>query len=180
MPETQVQSLCRDTPEKGMAIHSSIVAWKIPWTDEPGGLQSMGSQRVGHDCVTNTTGQAMLKILLLLKGTEYLQHKGSVRDGGYIWPPMFLVHLSPEPVVFLLLNVEDHRHWFLLNSCSNQYYSLLLRCSRSTQSPHRPLKHSFSSAFFLSFLPLPYSLLSHSPSCSNSLFLIYFSFQFVF
>ena len=179
MPETQVRSLCKDTPETGMAIHSSIFAWKIPWTDEPGGLQSMGSQTVGHDCVTNTTGQAMLKILLLLKGTEYLQHKGSVRDGSYIWPPMFLVHLSPEPVVFLLLTVEDHRHWILLNSCSDQYYSLLLRCSRFTQSPHRPLKHSFSSAFFF-FLPLPYSLLSHSPSCSNSLFLIYFSFQFVF
>ena len=35
-----------------MAIHSSILAWKIPWTEEPGGLQSMGSQRVGHDQVT--------------------------------------------------------------------------------------------------------------------------------
>ena len=35
--------------EKEMAIHSSILAWEIPWTEEPGGLQSMGSQRVGHD-----------------------------------------------------------------------------------------------------------------------------------
>jgi len=35
--------------EKGMAIHSSVLAWRIPWTEEPGGLQSMGSQRVGHD-----------------------------------------------------------------------------------------------------------------------------------
>ena len=35
--------------EKGMAIHSSILAWRTPWTEEPGGLQSMGSQRVGHD-----------------------------------------------------------------------------------------------------------------------------------
>ena len=35
--------------EKGMATHSSILAWRIPWTEEPGGLQSMGSQRVGHD-----------------------------------------------------------------------------------------------------------------------------------
>ena len=38
-----------------MAIHSSILAWRIPWTEEPGGLQSMGSQRVGHNWVTNTT-----------------------------------------------------------------------------------------------------------------------------
>ena len=37
-----------------MATHSSILAWKIPWTEEPGGLQSMGSQRVGHSGVTNT------------------------------------------------------------------------------------------------------------------------------
>ena len=38
-----------DSLEKGMATHSSILAWRIPWTEEPGGLQSMGSQRVGHD-----------------------------------------------------------------------------------------------------------------------------------
>ena len=50
MWETQVQSLGReDTLEKEMAIHSSTIAWKIPWTEEPGRLQSMGSQRVGHD-----------------------------------------------------------------------------------------------------------------------------------
>ena len=38
-----------DPLEEGMAIYSSILAWEIPWTEEPGGLQSMGSQRVGHD-----------------------------------------------------------------------------------------------------------------------------------
>ena len=48
--ETQVQSLGWEDPrEKEMAIHSSTIAWKIPWTEEPGRLQSMGSQRVGHD-----------------------------------------------------------------------------------------------------------------------------------
>ena len=41
--------------EKGMAMYSSILAWRIPWTEEPGGLQSMGSQRVGHNRATNTT-----------------------------------------------------------------------------------------------------------------------------
>ena len=46
----QVQSLGWEEPlEKGMVTHSSILAWEIPWTEEPGGLQSMGSQRVGHD-----------------------------------------------------------------------------------------------------------------------------------
>ena len=49
MPETQIQPLgLEDLLEKEMAIHSSILAWKIPWTKEPGRLQSMGSQRVGH------------------------------------------------------------------------------------------------------------------------------------
>ena len=48
--ETRVQSLGReDLLEKEMATHSSILAWKIAWTEEPGRLQSMGSQRVGHD-----------------------------------------------------------------------------------------------------------------------------------
>ena len=42
-----------DSLEKGMATHSSILAWRIPWTEEPGGLQYMGSQRVRHDWVTN-------------------------------------------------------------------------------------------------------------------------------
>ena len=50
MQETRVQSLGqKDSLEKGMATHSSILAWRIPWTEEPGGLQSMGSQRVRHD-----------------------------------------------------------------------------------------------------------------------------------
>ena len=50
MWETWVQSLGWDDPlEKGMATHSSILAWRIPWTEKPGRLQSLGSQRVGHD-----------------------------------------------------------------------------------------------------------------------------------
>ena len=45
-----VSSLGQEDPlEEGMAIHSSILAWRIPWTEEPGGLLSMGSHRVGHD-----------------------------------------------------------------------------------------------------------------------------------
>ena len=48
--KVQFQSLGREDPlEKGMETHSSTLAWRIPWTEEPGGLQSMGSQRVGHD-----------------------------------------------------------------------------------------------------------------------------------
>ena len=50
MQETQVRSLGQEDPlEKGMAIHSSILAWRIPWTGKSGGLQPMGSQRVRHE-----------------------------------------------------------------------------------------------------------------------------------
>ena len=54
MWETRVPSLGWEDPlEKEMAIHSSTIAWKIPWTEEPGRLQSMGSQRVEHDRATS-------------------------------------------------------------------------------------------------------------------------------
>ena len=53
MRETQIRSLGQEDPlEKEMATHSSILAWKVPWTEELGRLQSMGLQRVGHDWVT--------------------------------------------------------------------------------------------------------------------------------
>ena len=56
MLETWVQSLGWEDPmEKGMATHSSILAWRIPWTEEPGGLQAMGSQRVRHNWGTFTS-----------------------------------------------------------------------------------------------------------------------------
>ena len=54
MQETQVQSLGQEDPlEREMATHSSILAWKTPWTEKPGGLQSMGTQRVLQDLVTD-------------------------------------------------------------------------------------------------------------------------------
>ena len=55
MEETRVQLLGQEDPlEKEMATHASTVAWKIPWTEEPGGLQSMGRQRAGPDSATFT------------------------------------------------------------------------------------------------------------------------------
>ena len=54
MRETWIRSQGQEDPlEKGMAIHSSTIAWRILWTEEPGGLQSMGSPRVGHDWATS-------------------------------------------------------------------------------------------------------------------------------
>ena len=55
MRETWIRSLGWEDPlEKEVATHSNILAWRIPWTEEPGGLQSMGLQRVGHDWATFT------------------------------------------------------------------------------------------------------------------------------
>ena len=69
MWETQVRSLGWEVPlEKGMAPQSSILAWRIPWTEEPSRLQSMGSQRVGHDWVTNTC------YVLVRRKVDYHKH----------------------------------------------------------------------------------------------------------
>ena len=74
-----VQSLCREGPlEKKMATHSSTLAWKIPWTEEPGGLQSVGSQRVRQDWVTKQQQQQEQKTGILLLS---LQHMRTQWDG---------------------------------------------------------------------------------------------------
>ena len=64
VPETWVQSLGREDPlEKDMATHSSILVWRIPWTEEPGGLRSMVLQRVAHNQATNTFFYYVLPML---------------------------------------------------------------------------------------------------------------------
>ena len=61
MQETQVRSLGQEDPlEEEMTTHSSFLAWRIPWTEEPGRLQSMGSQRVGHSKGTKQEASALL------------------------------------------------------------------------------------------------------------------------
>ena len=63
--ETQVRFLGQeDPPEKEMATHSSILAWRILWAEEPGGLQSMGLQRVGYDLATKQQQQKTIIICL--------------------------------------------------------------------------------------------------------------------
>ena len=67
MWETWLQSLGREDPmEKGIATHSSTVAWRIPRREEPGELWSMGSQRVGHDCMTNISLSTSLSCVLIV------------------------------------------------------------------------------------------------------------------
>ena len=72
MLETWVRSLGREDPlEKEMATHSSILAWRIPWREEPGGLQSMGSQRVRHDWATSLTHSLITEKIIL---SFYIKH----------------------------------------------------------------------------------------------------------
>ena len=65
MQETSVRSLGQEYPlEEGMGTYSSVLAWRIPWIEEPGGLQSMGSQRVRHNSATkHSTAQGCIKAL---------------------------------------------------------------------------------------------------------------------
>ena len=73
--ETWVWSLgWKDPLEKEMAIHSSTIAWKIPWTEEPGRLQSMGSQRVGHDWATSLSFHFQCHLVSLLLSASLMGH----------------------------------------------------------------------------------------------------------
>ena len=80
MQETWVRSLGREDPlEKETATHSSILAWRIPWMEESGGLQSTGSQRVGHDWATSHTHthhncDCFFVFLMLFNYSIYLVH----------------------------------------------------------------------------------------------------------
>ena len=77
MLKTQVWSLGKEDPlEKGMVTHCNILAWRIPWTEKPGELQSVGSQRIGHDWVTNT-------FTSLLQWNDHLERQQE--DGN--WKP---------------------------------------------------------------------------------------------
>ena len=91
--ETQVWSLGGEDPlKKEMAIPSSILAWRIPWTEKPGGLQSMGSQRIRHDCVNNfpfLTQSITLLMGVRIKATktEEVTELGTLeKSDGTRWP----------------------------------------------------------------------------------------------
>ena len=81
MQETQVRCLAQEDPqEKETASHSSILAWEIPWTEEPGGLQSMGSQRMGHDWATKQkTNWATGRLSNLSVVTQLVSGEGGVQ-----------------------------------------------------------------------------------------------------
>ena len=109
MRETRVQSLdWEDLLEKEMAAHSSILAWKIPWTEEPGRLRYMGSQRIRHDCVHTC-------IISILR-TNYLHFtpvKSEIQVGKVICPTPNILNtfpdLPPKPIFFLLYPTASQR-----------------------------------------------------------------------
>ena len=79
MQETQVRSLgWEDLLEEEMATLSSILAWRIPWTEEPGGLQSMGSQRVRHDRMTNTHTHTHAHTRIFSVHKEFVKEKNEL------------------------------------------------------------------------------------------------------
>ena len=85
MQETWVLSLgWKDPLKKGIATHSSILAWRIPWTEEPCGLQSMGPQRVRHDGVTNTPthqkGNPNFEETVCIRGIEQVAAAAAVKS----------------------------------------------------------------------------------------------------
>ena len=93
MQDTWVQSLGQEDPlEKGMATHSSILACRIPWTEEPGGPQSVGLQRVGHDWATNNSNSSYLYCY-----SSYL---------SYYWHDLTLIHHNTHHVTDMMLHLS--------------------------------------------------------------------------
>ena len=96
MQKTQVWSLGQEDPlEKGMPIHSSILAWRIPWIEEPDGLQSMGSQKVEYNWATNTFSQHQIA-----KGKNK-HHERNCGGFGYKLWRILLLYL-PYAVVYTI------------------------------------------------------------------------------
>ena len=99
MQEMWVRSLGQEDPlEEGMATHSSILAWGIPWTEEPGRLQSMGSQRVGHNWATNTQRPHTLNYMWSLSSLKATSEN--------LFHVDFLLHFRSFWLLFLCLTSE--------------------------------------------------------------------------
>ena len=99
--ETQVQSQSWEDPlEKGVATHSSVLAWEIPCTEEPGGLQSMGLQRVGHNWATNTfishvcmqvCLRMVMSIMTLKDSNQYTTNPFDLTTNPFPWTTLFTI-----------------------------------------------------------------------------------------
>ena len=105
--KARVRSLGGEDPlEKAVATHSSILAWEIPWTEEPGGLWSTGSQRVGHDWATEQ--QQIIRLLVNAWKSQYVLTKGVTI--------LSLVEICFPPSFFSFL----HFHFIFINPNADQ------------------------------------------------------------
>ena len=120
MQETRVQSLGQEDPlEKGMATHSSILAWEIPWTEEPGGLQSSGWHRVGHDWATNCFTFMLSETSIWSKSMR--DELWFLRFGNVLWRTEFSFFIRLNKKISRIRSVI---HFCLsLNSCRFVFYS---------------------------------------------------------
>ena len=114
--ETQVRSLSREDPlEKEMATHSRILAWETSWTEEPGRLQFMGSQRVGYDSATKQQQQPLMQFMFPLHWLEmplWLYNKSPFVLGLFLDSPWFFVNQSTNWFTnsFTASSYDDFRH----------------------------------------------------------------------
>ena len=119
MQETWVQSLGWEDPlQKGMATNFSILAWRTPWTEEPGGLQSMGSQRVWHDWVTNTfTFMCVIHIYPLHMYPIYTHIPATPYKCWQIWYVKNNTAVALSHLWISALNVQNKIFLFWKNIC---------------------------------------------------------------
>ena len=107
------QQLLKTVLEKRMAVYSNTLAWRIPWTEEPGGLQSMGSQRLGHDWATNTTQRLSNKHVRIKHNTFHYSWKFNTHFKGSLkWCHVSYDKDLPYLDSFIIIFIaEDLWYW---------------------------------------------------------------------
>ena len=150
--ETQVRSLGWEDPlEKEMATHSSTLVWKIPWTEDPGRLQSIGSQRVGHDWVTSlsqfSSVQSQLRPTLRPPGLQQARllcpsptprvYSNSCPLSQWCHPAILLLPPSIFPSIRVfsnesVLRIRWPKYWSLSFSISTKYHRFLY-CNKQNE-----------------------------------------------
>ena len=146
--------------EKARAPHSSILAWKIPWTEEPGRLQSMGSRRVGHDWATSLSLFTFMHWRRKWQPTPVFL-PGEPRDGGAWWAAVYGVTQSRTRLKRLSSSSSSSRRWsWNLNSvvCPQiPNFELLLRWTKWNSNIKEPIQCSTTSKTALTHLGLAIS-----------------------
>ena len=154
--ETCIQPVGQEDPlEKEMATYSSILAWEIPWTEEPGGLHSMGLQRVGHDLGSKQRHQqGTMTYCLLGMSPSFLKN----------FPTRLMAFTSPAPTLSLKdshPHIDDLSTVLVSKPPFSQQRSFLFWCLQHQFSPNLRLSHCKNAAPSLAVLSFCCSLLIH-------------------